>query len=77
MPAVCTIPRDARGNGLRAEAALERGVELLFLRNFRAFFAGFGEADGNGLLPALHLASFTAFARAERAALFPAHGSFN
>jgi hypothetical protein len=37
MPAVCTIPRDARGNGLRAEAALEEGWSYFFLGTFAPF----------------------------------------
>ena len=41
----------------------------LLLRHFLALLAGFGKADGDGLLAALHGATFAALAALELAAL--------
>src|ERR1700734_111952 len=55
------------------------GVSLaLFLFwNLLAFFARFGETDGDGLLAAFHLAALTAFAALGGAALIAVHFAFD
>ena len=40
-----------------------------------AFFASFGQADSDGLLPAFHASALAAFAGTERAAFSSAHGA--
>jgi hypothetical protein len=43
--------------------------------DLRAFFAGFGQADGDGLFAALYATALTTFAGAQRAALSSAHSA--
>src|SRR5580693_2190414 len=50
---------------------------LFLFRNLLAFFARLGEADGDGLRAAFHLAALTAFAALGRAALIAAHFVFD
>jgi hypothetical protein len=45
----------------------------LLSRDFRTFFSRFGEANGNGLLTALHFAAPPTFAGAKSPVFFPAH----
>jgi len=42
-----------------------------------AFLAGFGQADGDGLLATFHPASLAAFSRTQRSPLFAMHGALH
>jgi hypothetical protein len=46
-------------------------------RNFRSFFAGFRETDGNGLPAALYLSAFAALAGTKCAVLSAPHCAFD
>src|SRR5580704_8266708 len=61
----------------RACRALWRLAGLFLFRNLLAFFPRLGEADGDGLLAAFHLAALTAFAALGGAALIAVHFVFD
>src|SRR4051794_19101542 len=69
--------RDKSGREAAFHAARPFSALLLLLRDLLALFACLGEADGDRLFAALHLAAFAAAPALRGALLVPAHLAFD